>query len=261
MPHDTVAPWITDQVTFPAILVFSRTDGWRHNEGIAGADRFWVDFARANGMGIFTTVNGAVFNPEQLSRFELVVFNNMTGDALSPEQEAAFEDWLKAGGAWIGIHGAGDSSQSEWGWYQDELIGPGFISHPAAPHIQDAVVEVLAPDHPVMAGIPARFHHSDEWYTFDSRAQDHGFTALAGLDESTYSPRNTVYGVEDLRMGEGAENHPIIWTGCVGEGRTFYSAIGHFEDSYDSPVNRQILENAYNWTTGKTDPEGAHCPS
>jgi len=259
--HDEIEPEITPFMRIPSILVFSKTNGWRHNEGIAGADHFFVGLARDKGYGIFTTANGAVFNPATLDRFKVIIFNNVTGDALSPEQESAFEDWLQDGGAWIGLHGAGDSSHEDWDWYQNYLIGPTFTSHPMAPQFQDARVVNLAPEHPIMEGIPAEFMHNDEWYSFDSVAQAYGHTPLAGLDESTYSPRNTVYGPEDLRMGEGAINHPIIWSHCPGSGRAFYSAIGHNETSYADPVYKQILINAFDWVSGEKDPDGTACPA
>ncbi len=258
--HDSWGPEITEYMPQPAILVFSKTNEWRHNEGIAGGDHFFVSLAREKGFGIYTTANGSVFHPDTLARFKVVVFNNMTGDTLNKEQEKAFRNWLENGGAWMGLHGAGDSSHMDWDWYQNELIGPTFISHPMAPQFQDARVVNLAPEHPIMAGVPTDFIHNDEWYTFDSTAQSHGHTPLAGLDETTYSPRNTVYGVEDLRMGEGAINHPIIWSHCPGQGRAFYSAIGHLETNYNDPNYARILDNAFDWVRGKTDKNGTACP-
>jgi len=259
--HDLAGPEITEFMAQPAILVFSKTNEWRHNEGIAGGDHFFVKLARSKGYGIYTTANASVFTADTLARFEVVIFNNMTGDTLSKDQETAFRTWLESGGAWMGLHGAGDSSHMDWDWYQNELIGPTFISHPMAPQFQDARVVNLAPEHPVMAGVPADFMHNDEWYTFDSTAQSHGHTPLAGLDESTYSPRNTVYGVEDLRMGKGAINHPIIWSHCPVKGRAFYSAIGHLETNYEDPNYARILNNAFDWTRGETDKDGKACPS
>lgn len=258
--YDAIAPGITEHMASPSILVFSKTMDWRHNEGIAGADLFFVQLAREQGYGIFTTENSAVFNEKDLSRFEVVIFNNMTGDSLSPAQETVFQNWLEKGGSWIGIHGSGDNSHKDWSWYSDKIIGPTFIGHPADPQFQDASVVTLAPSHPVMQGIPASWQHNDEWYSFDSRAQDHGMIPLAGLDEDSYSPRNDVYGdVSDLRMGKGAINHPIIWVTCPGKGRAVYSAIGHGDDSYDSEINRKFLNNSFAWVTRKTDAKSLGC--
>ena len=245
--YDGMAPEITEWMAEPAILVFSKTKEWRHNEGIAGADRFFADIATDEGFGFFTTENGAIFNADDLARFDVIVFNNMTGDALSPKQEAAFRGWLEAGGSWIGLHGAGDNSHTDWAWYDKTLIGPEFISHPMAPQFQEATLVKLNDTHPITQGLPDTFSLTDEWYSFDGLPQSFGLTPLFGLDESTYSPVNTTYGVEDLRMGPEPEDHPIIWVGSVGEGRIVYSAVGHNQTNYDDETYAQFLRQAFDW--------------
>ena len=249
-------------ITEPALLVFSKTLEWRHNEGIAGADRYFVGLARDLGVSVFTTVNSAVFNQADLKRFKLIVFNNATGDILSEQEQQAFETWLASGGGWIGIHGAGDGSQARhWPWYQKTLIGPMFISHPMAPQFQEARLKTLAAGHPVLAGIPDAWMHTDEWYTFDGTPQMHGLLPLVGLNEQSYSPVNTVYGdVSDLRMGPEPIDHPIIWAACVGAGRAVYSGLGHQDLSYDQPVPRKILKNAARWVLQQVDKTGTGCP-
>ncbi len=256
-PYDSAPPEITEYMPQPAVLVFSKTRGWRHNEGIAGADRFFAEMTAEQGMGLFTTANGAVFNADQLARFDLVVFNNMTGDTLSPEQERAFQQWLEDGGALVALHASGDDSHGDWSWYDESVIGPQFIGHPADPQFQDALVVNLAAKHPVMQGLPADWVHNDEWYSFDS-AELGDAVPLMGLDEDSYSPENLLYGpVQDLRMGGGPEGHPIAWVRCLGRGRAFYSAIGHNHTSYDDPIYRQMLSNALLWVrAGGEDREG-----
>lgn len=246
--YDAVPPIISPYMAAPAILVFSKTGEWRHNEGIAGADHFFAEFADQRGWGLFTTANGAVFQPEILKRFKLIVFNNMTGDVLSPEQRAAFEQWMADGGAWIGLHGSGDNSHSAWSWYDKQLIGPEFVGHPAEPQLQKARIVNLAADHPVLSGLPASWKVSDEWYSFDANAAAMGMTPLLGLDESSYDPVNRLYGPrEDLRMGPQPEDHPVAWSKCHGKARTVYSAIGHMHTAYDHPDYRRFLENAVKW--------------
>jgi type 1 glutamine amidotransferase len=253
---------IGPDIVGPAMLVFSKTLEWRHNEGIAGADRYFVELGATLNMPVFTTVDSSVFNSEDLKRFKLVVFNNTTGDVLKESEQQAFEAWLKAGGGWIGIHGSGDGSQQAgWPWYQENLIGPVFISHPMAPQFQEAKLETLATDHPVMSGIPTEWRHIDEWYTFDGTPQEHRLVPLIGLDETTYSPVNTVYGdVSDLRMGPDSINHPIVWAGCVGDGRTVYSGLGHQVTAYDQEVPGKLLENAARWVLREVDAAGTGCP-
>lgn len=252
--HDSIAPEITPYMPSPAILVFSKTLGWRHNEGIAGADQFFAEVASDKGMGLFTTANGAVFNPEQLKRFEVIVFNNMTGDALTPKQEKAFQNWLKNGGAWIGLHSAGDNSHTDWSWYDKSVIGPEFVGHPADPQFQEARLVNLAVTHPIMQGIPTDWKHTDEWYSFDGTDALADAVPLLGLDEGSYSPQNLLYGPrEDLRMGGSPADHPIAWTRCIASGRIFYSGLGHSHTSYDDPIYRTLLLNALEWVRTRDD--------
>jgi type 1 glutamine amidotransferase len=241
-------PVPTEHMAEPAMLIYSETGGWRHEEGIAGGNVALMEIAQDKGLGYFTTQHAAVFNAETLSRFDLIVFNSATGDTLSAAQKAAFEAWLANDGSVILIHGSIDASQKDWAFYQDELVGPHFISHPMAPQFQAADIVVLNTGHPVMAGLPGRFEATDEWYSFDG-VPDGKFVTLAGLDETTYSPRNTVYGVEDLRMGERPEEHAIIWARCLPEGgRVVASALGHTIESFKATEHRQLLSNAINWT-------------
>lgn len=257
--YDQLAPPVPEHLEPPTLLVFSKTRAWRHEDGIAGADLHMVKLARKMGYSTFSTENGAIFNPSDLAKFRIVVMNNFTGDSLSPQQEAAVEAWVKAGGGMLALHGSGDASHGDWPWYANDVIGPTFISHPMDPQMQEARVETLAPNHPIAKDIPSEWRAVEEWYTFDS-VPNENFTVIAGIDESTYSPVNNVYGdVSDLRMGEGAENHPVIWSRCIGDGRTFYSALGHLETAYDNPVYQQLLENAARWVAQETGKEGQGC--
>lgn len=254
---------ISEYMRDGAILNFSETREWRHEEGIAGVAKALVELEnQSGGLDVFSTEDSRVFTDENLKRFSIIVFNNMTGDSLTPAQEQVVKTWTEAGGGIIAIHGSGDSSHSDWPWYAQKVIGPTFISHPMDPQFQEAAVTTLAPDHPVMHGVPENWTHSEEWYTFDSAAQDHGMTVLAGIDEASYSPVNKVYGVEDLRMdkdGIGPMAHPVIWSSCIGDGRVVFSALGHLDSVYAGGHPRTILENAIKWVSNQTDTEGAGC--
>jgi type 1 glutamine amidotransferase len=213
------------------------------------------------GHGYFTTEHSGIFNDKDLARFDLVVFNNMTGDTLTPEEEAAFARWQAKGNGTLLIHGAGDASHQDWRFYHEELLGALFVSHPMAPQFQEARIEVLNQSHPVMTGLPKDFMATDEWYTFEGPPGD-DFIILAGLDESTYSPKNTVYGDRsDLRMGPTPSDHPILWVRChgVSQARSVFTALGHSDETYESAYPLLILKNALNWTTKKTDLQSEGC--
>lgn len=235
-----------------ASLIFSATSGWRHDSGIAGAQAFWATESDTNGSGLFITEDANVFSNSNLEKFSVIIMNSVTGDVLSKEQQYAIENFVHTGGGLIALHAMGDSSlAAHWPWWETQF-GTQFISHPADPQFQRADVVTLAADHPVMEDIGTKFSHVDEWYSFTGPVKGEAII-LAGLDESTYSPFNKVYGVEDLRMGPVPSDHPIIWAKCAGNGKVVYSALGHKAEAYDSEAHATLLRNAMTWVRAKDD--------
>jgi len=235
-----------------AALIFSATSGWRHDSGIAGAQSFWATEADKNGSGIFITEDARVFSERNLEKFSVIIMNSATGDVLSEEQQAAIENFIQTGGGLIALHGMGDSSLAQhWPWWETQF-GTQFLGPPADPQLQRADVVTLATEHPVMASIGAKFSHVDEWYSF-TRPVAGEAVVLAGLDESSYSPFNKIYGTEDLRMGSTPSDHPIIWVKCPGNGKVFYSALGHKADAYGNEPHATLLRNAMTWVRKEGD--------
>jgi len=120
--YDQLAPPVSERMQRPSMLLFSKTRAWRHEAGIAGANMHMIKLSRKMEYGTFSTENGAIFNDEDLAKFEIVVMNNFTGDGLSPAQEAALQRWLEAGGGLLALHGAGDASHSDWPWYDVDVM-------------------------------------------------------------------------------------------------------------------------------------------
>ena len=74
---------------------------------------------------------------------------------------------------------------------------------------------------------------------------------LVSLDEASYRPLG--YNGKDIRMGD----HPIVWQHCVGQGRAFFSAMGHRPEAYAEPAYRDLLKGALEWASDKG---GEKCP-
>ena len=143
--------------------------------------------AARNGWKIFRTENAAVFNDAQLSLFDVVFGNNITGDNWSEEQKQAFIRWSEGGGGFVGVHGAAGTRFRYWDWYTDVLLGGGrFTGHPMRPQFRKATVLVDDPAHPIMRHFGASFEHVDEWYSFEASPREVGSHVLARLDEATY---------------------------------------------------------------------------
>lgn len=243
--HDTVRPQIPD-LSEPAVLVFTKTNGFRHFEAIEEGAAALEEIAARRGWSLYQTENGAAFEPEVLERFRVVVWHNASGAPLTESQREALRDWIERGGGFVGVHAALDSSHESWEWYSAHLVGAGFIGH--AIENQRAALHVEAPDHPVARGLEREWEHFDEWYSFDRSVRgDEGVDVLVSVDESTYEPRLKILWIdEDLSMGD----HPIVWTRSVGEGRALLCALGHVGDAYADPSLLSILENGIQWVGG-----------
>jgi type 1 glutamine amidotransferase len=242
--HETVPPDIPAEVQAPAILLFTKTNSFRHKEAITAGTVFFESLAKQQGWSLFHTENSAVFNADDLSRFAVVIFHNASGDTLSDDQQLVFQAWLQAGGGWIGVHAAGDGSHTDWPWYVENLLGVNFTAHIMGPQFQTARVSNERPQHRVMQQLPEAWPHEEEWYSWDESPRGKGFTILASIDEESYSPVQKIAGAEnDLRMGD----HPVIWSRCIGEGRSLYTALGHQAQAYDNAQYTVLLENAIAW--------------
>jgi cytochrome c len=204
------------------VLVFSKTTGFRHDsipQGIAAIEALGAE----HGFAVETTEDAARFSDAVLARYKVVVFLSTTGDVLDTGEKAAFERYIRSGGGFVGIHSASDT-EYRWPWY-GRLVGTWFASHP---QIQRATVHIANPDHPSTKGLPALWERTDEWYNFRSNPRG-AVQVLATLDEATYSG------------GAMGADHPIVWCQEVDGGRSWYTAMGHTNESYADALFRLHL--------------------
>jgi type 1 glutamine amidotransferase len=229
----------------PAILVFQKIVGFRDGPSVDAAEQALRAMAKRRGWSIVVTDRGGAMTMATLSRFDAVIWNNVSGDVLTMRQRAAFQTYIENGGGFVGIHGSGGDLAYFWDWYADELIGTRFRGHPTQPSFQTARIDVADPKNPIMHGLGSGWTMNDEWYSFVTNPRTTKSTILLTLDERTYSPRG---GGEDISMGD----HPIAWTRCVRNGRAFYSAMGHRPETYADPSHIRLLEQGILWSIGRS---------
>jgi type 1 glutamine amidotransferase len=223
-----------------AVLVFSKTTGYRHDSipvGITTIRGLGTEY----GFAVDDTEDAGRFNDTALAHYKAVVFLNTTGDILDPGQKEAFERYIRSGGGFVGIHSASDT-EYQWPWY-GRLVGAWFASHPT---IQRATVRIEDPGHPSTKLLPLKWQRTDEWYNFRANPRN-AVHVLATLDESSYTG------------GMMGSDHPIAWCQAIGGGRAWYTAMGHTSESYTEPLFRLHLaggiESVTNPTAGCQAPE------
>ena len=241
--YDHTPPVLSDHLDGPAILVFSKSNGFRDDPSVDAAQTALKAMAGREHWNLVFSDNAAIFNGPDLKRFAAVVWNNVSGDVLTMAQRQAFKAYLEEGGGFAGLHGSGGDPYYDWDWYPDVLIGARFKSHPMAPQFQAAKLRVDDSKNPIVRGLEPEWTMTDEWYSFKTNPRQRGADVLLTLDENTYKP-----GAEkiDLRMGD----HPIAWTQCIGKGRSFYTAIGHRPESYSEHNTNKLIEQGVAWAAG-----------
>jgi uncharacterized protein len=243
--YDDERPIFAIQAGRPRVLLFEKITGFRDGPSVTAAHDALLALAGRKGWSIVATDKAGAMNRATLAKFDVVVWNNVSGDVLTRPQRAAFRRYVEAGGGFIGIHGSAGDPVSFWDWYVDTLIGARFAGHPVSPQFQDARIVVEASGGALAAGLPTEWMMKDEWYSFRNNPRESGSAIVATLDEGSYRPVG-ISG-QALRMGD----HPIAWARCVGRGRSFYSAIGHRPETYSNIHYATLLENAVLWASSR----------
>lgn len=105
-----------------------------------------------------------------------------------------------------------------------------WVAHPG--NIITYRVEVSRPDHPIMSGIASFEHTSEQYYlNYDPAVEVLATTTFSG----EFDPWRT-----NVVM-------PVVFTTSHGEGRVFYSSLGHTADELEIPQVREILRRGLLW--------------
>ncbi|MFF5084602.1 ThuA domain-containing protein [Actinoplanes sp. NPDC000266] len=187
------------------MLVFTRTAGYRHESlpaAVAAVSAF-------PGVRVVHSEDPVALHV--LSGFDVVMFLSTTEDVLDPRGRSALRSFVLDGGGFVGVHSAAGTELSD-PWY-GELLGARFLGHPDG--VQQATL--FDPE-----GVPWKF--TDEWYGFGEVRED--LEILLTVDEETYEPG--VYAMTGP--------HPQAWRRRVGEGRSWYTALGHTSEAWSDPA-------------------------
>ena len=76
------------------VLLYSKANAWVHEEAIPAAKITFKKIALENNWKLIISDNGAIHNQEQLSLFDVVVWNNVTGQTLNEKQFNAIIQYI-----------------------------------------------------------------------------------------------------------------------------------------------------------------------
>jgi cytochrome c len=220
------------------VLVFSKTAGFRH-QSIGAGKTALTKMATEKGFKVQFTEDARLFQEATLKPFHAVIFLNTTGDVLNPEQQTAFERYIQAGGGYVGIHAATDT-EYDWAWY-GELAGAYFLDHPNPDNVQKGKFVVTQKNHWATQGMPDSFEKTDEFYNFKNISPQ--IKVVLSLDEASY------------RGGKNGASHPMSWYQAFDGGRSFYTALGHTDETFVEPLFLNHLWAGIRYAAGGDAPK------
>jgi type 1 glutamine amidotransferase len=152
-----------------------------------------------------------------------------TMSKIEKPEALALCDAVKGGVGLAGHHGGMCDAFRDSVDYQF-MCGGQWVAHPG--NIIDYTVDVTKADDPIMAGLESFEHRSEQYYMH----VDPGVEVLA----------TTTFSGEHAPWTKGVVM-PQVWKKMFGQGRVFYSALGHRAYEFDLPEIRAIMVRGMLW--------------
>lgn len=244
-------------VQTPPLRVFylSQSVGFVHEtvrrpaDGLAPSERALQDMARTSGaFTVELSQDARDLTPARLADLDVLVFSTTGALPIDRETWAAIVAWIGSGrGGFVGIHSAADTALDfeggEAAW--TAFLGGRFDGHPWT---QGTPIRLsnIEPSHPLAAVWPDGTAYAEEIYQYAGFVPDR-VRVLQSLDMGA-GPLRRPYPV------------PVTWVRQIGEGRLFYTNLGHTPSTWDDPRFRNQIIDAIRWTGHRLDAPGAPNP-
>lgn len=217
------------------VLVVTHTEGFRHSS-IPIAEMTITALGERS--GLFTTIFcrnrddvTRMLTPSGLAGFDALVFANTTGNLGVPDLDAVL-NWIRDGHGFAGMHSASDTYHDATGYI--EMLGNEFRTHGDQSTV-DAIVENTS--HPASRPLGSRFRVFDEIYMF-TQSNRGSVTMLLSLDR---------HPSDGLPEAGQPGDLPLAWAKTYGQGRVFYTALGHREDVWENSLYQQHILGGIQW--------------
>jgi type 1 glutamine amidotransferase len=152
-----------------------------------------------------------------------------TMGSITGEQERGLLKAVKSGVGFAGWHGgAGDSFRNNTEY--QFMVGGQWVAHPGG--IVEYEVNIIDHDDPITKGISDFKMVSEQYYMH--------------VDPSNKVLATTTFSGVDAPWIKGCVM-PVVWKRMYGEGRVFYSSLGHVAKDFDVPECKEIMRRGMLW--------------
>jgi len=170
----------------------------------------------------------AFLDEEKMMSLSLVV-PCWTMGSITGEQERGLLNAVKSGVGFAGWHGgAGDSFRNNTEY--QFMVGGQWVAHPGG--IIEYEVNIIDHDDPITKGISDFKMVSEQYYMH--------------VDPSNKVLATTTFSGVDAPWIKGCVM-PVVWKRMYGDGRVFYSSLGHVAKDFDVPECKEIMRRGMLW--------------
>jgi len=154
-----------------------------------------------------------------------------TMGTLTPEQEKGMLDAVRSGVGIAGWHGGmGDAFRNNTEY--QFMVGGQWVAHPG--NIVDYEVNIVDHEDPITADLDDFAMHSEQYYMH--------------VDPGNHVLATTSFSGEYCPWIEGTVM-PVAWKRRYGEGRVFYSSVGHVAADFNVPEARVLVQRGMLWAS------------
>lgn len=204
--------------------------GWDGHEPKQTTEKASAALADAGFEVVVKDTLDAFKDVEEVKSYDLIV-PCFTMTDISGEQWGGMEKAVKSGVGFAGWHGgAGDAFRVNTGY--QFLVGGQWVAHPGG--IIDYEVKLLSyTGDPIIAGLNDFKMHSEQYYMH--------------VDPSNETLAVSILGYSDEAPWIKGCIMPAVWKRKYGEGKVFYSSLGHCAADFDVPEVLEIMKRGMIW--------------
>jgi uncharacterized protein len=219
------------------LLYISQSKGFKHgsvdrkDKPLAPSEIAITEIGKETGLfDVECTQDASILTPDKLKELDAVMFYTTGNLPISTENFSAFEAWLQSGKAMIGVHSATDTFGGFKPYFS--LINGTFDGHPWGSGETVAITN-HEPGHATSKMLGEAFQFKDEIYQY----RNHDPKAV-----------RVIYSLDMAKCKTKQPYHvPVSWVREAGQGRLFYTNLGHNEGTWTNPVYRQHLLQGIRW--------------
>ncbi len=236
------------------VLYFTRSAGFEHpvvaRKGgkLSFSEEKFTEMCAKHNVEVVCTKDGGVFDGD-LDQYGAIAFytSAVLTDPVQGRDEPPmtlsgkkrFFEAIAGGKGFLAFHASTDSFHSKGSEVSDfvAMLGGEFVVHGRP---QEAAMKVVSPKFPGVGRLGDSFKMMEEWYAQKNFAKDLHVILVQeteGMVDACYQ----------------RPPFPATWARMQGQGRVFYTSMGHFENVWTSDIFQQVVLGGLSWVLKRID--------